>query len=98
MDRKWAQQIAERIAHGHAFANHVLNADEFPEIRTREEFAALIFQILTDPMSLRKDLERDREGYWSGVQQVVVIVDELSEDGGTAFRPQRGVAYFRTMR
>ncbi|HLJ76818.1 MAG TPA: hypothetical protein VKT75_05370 [Acidobacteriaceae bacterium] len=95
MDDEQARRIAEQIAQGHAFQDHVLDNDEFPEIRTREEFAQLIREVLTDGSSSVKLLTHGREAYWSEVHRTIVILDSSNEDAGTAFRPFRGRAYFR---
>jgi hypothetical protein len=94
MDHHLAREFAEQISSGYAFQVHVLEADDFPEIKSREEFADLIFQVLTDPASARRDLLEGREAYWSDVHETVVILDRMS-DGGTAFRPRKGKSYFR---
>jgi hypothetical protein len=94
MDHRHAREVAEQTSLGHAFLVHVLEEDDFPEIKSREEFADLIFQVLTDPASARRNLREGREAYWSDIHQVVVILDLIS-DGGTAFRPRRGKSYFR---
>jgi hypothetical protein len=94
MDHRLAREIAEQISSGHAFQVHVLEEDGFPEIKSREEFADLIFQVLTDPAAARRNLREGREAYWSDVHQAVVILDLMS-DGGTAFRPRKGKSYFR---
>lgn len=95
MEDEQARETAERIAHGHAFQEHVIDRDEFPEIRTREEFADLIHRVLTELSSSEVELRLGRRAYWNEALQTVVITDDLSEDGGTAFRPSRGRAYFR---
>ena len=94
MDHRHAREIADQISSGHAYHVHVLEADDFPELKSREEFADFIFQVLIDPASTQKNLREGREAYWSDLHQVVVILDLIS-DGGTAFRPRRGKSYFR---
>jgi filamentous hemagglutinin len=98
MDQEQARDIADRISRGHAFRAHVIEGEDFPEIRTRGEFAEMIRTILTDPTSARRLLRDGREAIWSDVHRTVVIVDGLHEDGGTAFRPTRGRAYFQGLR
>lgn len=95
MESEHARDIAERIARGHAFQEHVIEKDDFPEIRTREEFADLIRQVLIDPSAAERPLQTGRHAFWSDALQMVVIVDEASEDAGTAFRPSKHKAYFR---
>lgn len=71
--------------------------DDFPEIKTREEFADLIYAILIDPSTVKRTLPKERESFWSHRYRAVVILNALSNDSGTAFRPERGIAYFRAM-
>lgn len=51
MNSEQAMEKARRIARGHAYARHVAEGDDFPEIKSRDDFAALIHQVLTDPGS-----------------------------------------------
>lgn len=95
MENQQARARAERIASGHAFQEHVVDRDEFPEVRTREEFADLIHLVLTDSSCSHVTLRSGRHAYWSEALQMIVITDNWSDDGGTAFRPPRGRAYFR---
>jgi hypothetical protein len=75
MDAEQAERIAKQISEGHAFAFHVQEAGEFPEIKTRDDFAELITDVLTSPASLTRNLLRGRVGFWSDVHRTVVIVD-----------------------
>jgi hypothetical protein len=94
IDPEWARAAATRIRLGHAFESHVLAGDHFPEVRTRAEFADLIYAILTDRASLRRALRSGREAFWSNRYGAIVVLDPRSEDAGTAFRPGKGIAYF----
>jgi hypothetical protein len=75
-----------------------VQGDDFPEIKSREELAEVIFGVLTDPASLKRALRGGREAFWSDRRRVLVILDLLSEDCGTALRPAVGKAYFRGLR
>jgi hypothetical protein len=86
--------IARRISEGHAYEKHVVEGDDFPEIKSRE----VIFQVLTDPASLKRGLREGREAFWNRRRRVHVILDLLSEDCGTALRLTPGKAYFRGLR
>lgn len=88
------RETASRIAHGHAFEAHVRAGDDFPEIRTREEFAELIYAILTDPATVKRALLKGREAFWNQRCRAIVILDAFSDDGGTAFRPEKGDRLF----
>lgn len=97
MNEEKARAIAERIARGHAFDVHVLEGEEFPEVETRAEFADLIFEVLANAESASRSLRRGRLAFWNDAHRMLVIVDLFSDDGGTAFRPEEGKAYFRAM-
>jgi filamentous hemagglutinin len=90
MEEKQAHFTASRIALGHAYDAHVLESDEFPEIRSREDFATLICEVLTSRHADERQLRRGRRAYWSEMHRVLVILDDQHEDGGTAFRPGGG--------
>lgn len=98
MDQAQARGIAYRISRGHAFQVHVIEGEDFPEIRTRDEFAEMIEKVLSDPASPQRPLREGRQAFWSDAHRAVVIVDWFHEDGGTAFRPVRGKAYFQGLR
>jgi hypothetical protein len=98
MDEEQARAIARRISVGHAYRKHVVQGDDFPEIKSSEEFAEVIFEILTDPASLERGLRDGRQAFWSDRHRALVILDLLSEDCGTALRPAPGKAYFRGLR
>ena len=85
---------ASRIANGHAWSKH---CSEFPEFNTAAEFALLIDQILSQP-SAWKALRGSREAFWDEVLRTVVITNPGDADGGTAFRPIQGKAYFDNLK
>jgi hypothetical protein len=85
-----AQLTGEQISGGHAFADHVVKAGEFPGITTRQDFASRIEDVVTNGES--RQLLRERTAYWEG--NTVVIRDPASVDGGTAFVPTGGYNYF----
>ena len=41
-----------------------------------------------------KSLSNNRTAYWNAKENMVVIEDPANADGGTAFRPTGGKAYF----
>ncbi len=49
MDEADARVAATRIAQGHAWDIHVVQEDEFPEVKSPENFAGIIYSVLTDP-------------------------------------------------
>ena len=86
-------ELAQRLASGHAFAKHVEELAEYPEIADRGAFARLVEDVLTTP-DATKPLSGDRTAYWHDGNRTVVILNPLDPDGGTVFRPARGRAYF----
>ncbi|RMG20153.1 MAG: hypothetical protein D6732_29020 [Methanobacteriota archaeon] len=90
-----AQKIARKIAQGHAYDKHVVKQGEFPEVRSRAEFERLIADVISNPEA-SKSLSRGRRAYWKG--NVVVITNPADPDGGTAFRPVAGKAYYDNLR
>lgn len=90
--RQWLvhNQCAKKIANGHAYEKHVIEKGEFPEINSPEEFEHLVKGVMKSPES--KPLSNGRHAYWK--DDTVVITDPNHIDGGTAFRPTAGKAYY----
>jgi len=84
-----------KVANGHAYNLHVIDRGEFPEINNRQEFADLIDDIIQRPDE-NKALTGGRHAYWK--DDTVVITNPRDPDGGTAFRPTRGKAYYDNLR
>lgn len=92
----WAEKIAriaDRISAGHAYYKHAVEQDEFPEIKSRQEFRDLIAKVLKNPTEW-KQLERGRSAYWDKETGTVVVRDPGHPDGGTAFRPKKGKSFY----
>ena len=91
--------VGQEIAAGHAFEKHVLQQGEFAGlgIRTREQFARLIESIINSPTATRQ-LSGGRVAYWGESTSTVVIRNARAVDGGTAFQPANGRAYFEALR
>jgi filamentous hemagglutinin len=87
------QLTAEEIANGHAFDKHVVTQAEFPEINTKQQFGEHVENILNNPTEM-KTLSNGRTAYWDDATQTVIIRNPAATDGGTAFRPTVGKAYF----
>lgn len=84
-----------RIANGHAFGKHSHELG----FASREKMATHIDRVITStgPPNI-KHLEHGRVAYWDTATASVVIVDPNTADGGTAFKPGRGRAYFTNLR
>lgn len=93
------QLAGQEIAAGHALEKHVLQQGEFAGlgIRTREQFARLIESIINSPTATRQ-LSGGRVAYWNEAASTVVIRNAREVDGGTAFQPANGRAYFEALR
>jgi len=83
---------AQKIADGHAFGKH---AKEFGS-PSKAQFKQLVEETMDSGQA--KSLSNGRTGYWNATDQMVVITDPSSPDGGTAFRPVDGVNYFNNLR
>lgn len=66
-------------------------------ITTREQFASHIESVVNNPSSFR-ELSGGCTAYWDDVSGTVVIRNPKAVDGGTAFRPVNGQAYFEGLR
>lgn len=89
--------IAGRIASGRAYRKHVALEGEYREITSPDEFAALIEDVIANP-DATKVLPHGRHASWQFRSRTVVIVNPRHPDGGTAFRPSAGRAYFDRLR
>jgi RHS repeat-associated protein len=87
-----AEADATLIANGHAFAKH---GAEFGNI-SQGEFQALVKDTISNPSDF-KYLSNGRSAFWSDQNQMVVIRNPGAADGGTAFSPAAGKAYFNNV-
>mgnify|MGYP003583194609 CR=1 FL=1 len=94
-----AQLTGQEIAGGHAFDKHVIKQSEFGGlgIQTQEQFARHIEAVVANPTASRQ-LTGGRVAYWDDASGTVVIRNPLAADGGTAFQPKNGRAYFDALR
>lgn len=65
MEQADARTIAQQIASGHAYVKHVVNGNDFPEIKSQEELADLIADMMTNPSSVSKHLRDGRQAFWN---------------------------------
>jgi hypothetical protein len=86
------QLTAEKIAGGHAFDKHVIDQGEFPGVTTRSQFAQKIESVIRNGEA--KSLSGRRTAWWDSGSGTVVIRNPGAVDGGTAFVPSNGRAYF----
>ena len=88
-----ARDTAERIANGHAYEKHCGELNNL----SRADFTSIIFDTLVHPFRAKK-LPKGRSAYWNEKEQFIVIVNPSEPDGGTAFRPDTGIAYFTQLK
>jgi len=90
--RLQAKLAAEELAgaDGHAFQKHVVEQGEFPGIKTRQEFADMIQDVVLN--GERRVGGGGRSAYWRN--GVIVIRNPNARDGGTVFAPREGREYF----
>ena len=82
---------AGQIASGHAWIKH---QGEFPGW-TQKDFEQKVEETIQNAKGADvKQLSNGRTAYWNDTEKMVVIHDPHSPDGGTAFRPVDGRAYF----
>ncbi|MFM9449407.1 polymorphic toxin-type HINT domain-containing protein [Streptomyces acidiscabies] len=90
--RLQAKLAAEELAgaEGHAFQKHVVEQGEFPGIKTRQQFADMIQDVVLN--GERRVGGGGRSAYWRN--GVIVIRNPNARDGGTVFAPREGREYF----
>ncbi|MFZ3052920.1 MAG: excalibur calcium-binding domain-containing protein [Sulfuricurvum sp.] len=97
------EEIANKIAHGHAWTNHSsefvekkrianLEMPESRKISNPEEFQNHINTIMTT--KTLKIIPGNRKVYWDDNTGTIVFYDPYSNDCGTAFRPNDGKEYY----
>lgn len=90
-----SELVASEIASGHAFAKHVVQQGEFKAlgISSRSQFEKHIEHVMNNPTAT-KSLSNGRSAVWHDAAGTVVIRNPKAADGGTAFQPSSGKAYF----
>jgi len=97
------EEIADKIAHGHAWTNHgsefaekkrIANIEmpDMQKIGNSEEFQNHIRTIMMTKTP--KIIPGNRKVYWDDNTGTIVFYDPLSNDCGTAFRPNNGKEYY----
>jgi hypothetical protein len=103
-----AEQLAERVANGHAFEMHVQRKREFESanfgtpvpIATREDFKTHVQHVLESTETLcctvftELSSQRPTDVYYHPSTNTIVIVPENPKSEPTAFRPQDGFVFF----
>jgi pyocin large subunit-like protein len=89
--------LAEAIGKGHSYEKHVVEAKEFPEIKTHDEFIKKIANVIANPTHSKK-LASDREAFYDQPSNTIVIVNPKTKDKGTCFRPSAGKRYYDNLK
>lgn len=79
------QLKAEQIANGHAFEKHVIQQGQFPFIKTKQQFADHIEEVMTNPTHYRQ-LGAGREAFYDAKTSTFIVKNPKDPDGGTAFK------------
>lgn len=90
-------KIADAIGNGHSYQKHVIDEDQFPDVKSKADFAKLIAGVLANPTH-HKDLSNDREAYYDLARNIIVIVNPHAKDRGTCFRPSAKKRYFDNLK
>ncbi|HBO3047312.1 TPA: hypothetical protein L4Q92_006215, partial [Pseudomonas aeruginosa] len=91
------QLAAQEIAGGHAFEKHILVQGEFRGlgIRTREQFANHIEDVMTNPSSVR--YYKDGRTVYLQENTGTVVFRNPNGGEGTAFQPKNWKEYISTL-
>jgi len=79
--------VARAIAKGHAKAKH------FPKTMETDDLTRMIEETMANK-AVDPKFSEGRTAYWSNEHEMIVIEDPNTKDLGTAFKPNRGKAYF----
>ena len=90
---KDVRSIADQIANGHAWNDHVGTGEFKGMFNGQDDFANYIENVMNNATEI-KQLQDGRTGYWDDANQAVIIHNPNAKDQGTAFQPKDGKAYF----
>jgi len=89
------KNYAKQIADGHSWSKH---QKEFPGW-DKQKFTDKIDETVREAKGSNvRNLSGGRTAYWNDKEKMVVIRDPKNPDGGTAFRPTNGKAYFDNLK
>jgi len=89
------QLTAEQIAKGHAFEKHVLHQGQFPDVKTKKQFAEHIESVMENPTH-SKALGGGRHAYFDSKTSTFAVTNPKDPDAGTAF--QTSLKYFNNQK
>jgi hypothetical protein len=84
--------VAQQIAKGHAWQDHVLDGNEFMSygFESQEQFGNFIHNIMTDPDSETRILNNGRMAWWDVDSETIVLYNPGDADLGTAYLGEYG--------
>ena len=82
---------AEEISEGHGFDEHGY------QFGTRSEYKDKILRVLRSSRSLIRSLDEDRFAFYDEDSNTLVIVNPNDPDGGTMYKPDKGIAAFYSL-
>lgn len=85
------QLSAQQLANGHAFEKHELQQGQFPFVKTKEQFAKHLENVMTNPTH-HKQLGGGREAFYDSRTSTFIVRNPNDPYGGTAF--QESLDYF----
>jgi hypothetical protein len=102
------EEIAKRVADGHAFENHVLRQGQFKDetlgpvvpIETQEDLQKHVLDVLKSKETVcftsfpTNDAWRHAEVFYHAPSNTMVVVPESKEHEATVYRPQEGRQWF----
>jgi len=86
------ERAGRRIAGGHASLKHMF--EEFPDMRSLDDYARHIAEVMTHWTAKKDFTNGDRTLYWDKTTGTIVWRDPGARDGGSAFRPKNPKQYF----
>jgi len=82
----------------HAYQKHVIEEQEYPGIDSKEEFKTMIEDVIHNPDDIDFDMTPYNFGiaFWSDAygERGTIVIWRPGVDGGTAFSPDQGRAFF----
>lgn len=68
--------------------------EEFPDMRSLDDYARHIAEVMTNWTAKKEFIDGDRKLYWDKTTGTIVWRDPGAREGGSAFRPKNAKKYF----
>jgi hypothetical protein len=89
--------VGQKIANGHGWKKHKTEFQTLG-ITTKQQYASHIDKVVNASTTHQKQLLKQRHAYYDQPTNTIVITDQKTKDGGTAFLPKKGFAYFKAQK